>query len=398
VGEPVGIALDDMRILQLISSAGFFGAENVMLELAAGLRERHLECVVGVIKNLYNPHVEIADEAERKGLRVIVFPCRRKLDLRAVRSLRRFLREEAIGVIHGHGYKSNVYAHLAAAGEDIGRITTCHNWLGDDAKMKLYAWLDGRMLRRFDRVIGVSESVVEEILRQGVEPGKVLRIDNGIDVERYRDGGGKGGEGLRRALGIDPNWKVIGTVGRLSEEKGHRCFLEAAERVLESHGRLVFLIVGDGPLRRSLEERASRMGREGSGKEGSGDARFIFTGIRSDMPAVYSVMDMFVLPSLTEGLPMALLEAIASGRPAVATRVGAVPTLIQDGYSGLLVEAGEAGELAEAMMKLLRNPEKAREFAEHAQRGIEERFSSQTMVDRYIGVYESVLMRRRGRG
>jgi len=381
-----------MRILQLISSAGFFGAENVMLELATGLRERHLECVVGVIKNMYNPHVEVADEAERKGLAVVVFPCNGKLDVRAIWSIRRFLRQEGIRVIHGHGYKSNIYAHLSSVGKDIGRIATCHNWLGDDAKMKLYARLDGWLLRRFDRVIGVSESVVEEILRHGIERGKVLRVDNGIDVARYRNGRARGGDELRRELGIDPSWKVIGTVGRLSEEKGHRCFLEAAERVVKSYGRVVFLIVGDGPLRRSLEERASRTG---SGKE---DARFIFTGVRNDMPAVYSVMDMFVLPSLTEGLPMALLEAMASETPSVATRVGAVPTLIQDGFSGLLVEAGEAGELAEAMMKLLRSPEEAREFAERAQRGIEERFSSQTMVDKYIGVYESVLRQRQGSG
>jgi len=232
---------------------------------------------------------------------------------------------------------------------------------------------------------------VQKILGHGVERGKVLRVDNGIDVARYRNGRARGGEELRRELGIDPSWRVIGTVGRLSEEKGHSCFLEAAERVVKSIGRVVFLIVGDGPLRRSLEEQASRTG---SGKE---DVRFIFTGVRNDMPAVYSIMDMFVLPSLTEGLPMALMESMASGRPAVATRVGAVPKLIQDGYSGLLVEAGRVSELAEAMMKLLRDPEKAREFAKRAQRGIEERFCSETMVDKYIGVYEGVLMHRRGR-
>jgi glycosyltransferase involved in cell wall biosynthesis len=307
------------------------------------------------------------------------------------------LRQEAVGVIHGHGYKSNIYGQLSSVGQNIGRIATCHNWLGDDAKMRLYARLDGWLVRRFDRVIGVSESVVEEILRQGVERGKVLRIENGIDLARYGNGTGVGGEGLKREFGIDPGWKVIGTVGRLSEEKGHRCFLEAAERVLESYGKLVFLIVGDGPLRRPLEERASRIGRRGSGEKGLGNARFIFTGIRHDMPAVYSAMDMFVLPSLTEGLPMALLEAMASGRPAVATRVGAVPTVIQDGYTGLLVEVEEVGELAEAMVRLLRNREEAREFAERAQRGIEERFSSKTMVDKYIGVYEDVLTHRQGR-
>jgi len=387
---------NDMRILQLISSAGFFGAEHVMLELAEGLQQRHLECLVGVINNLYNPHVEVADEAARRGLRVEVFPCRHKADVRTISSIRSFLRQEAVGVIHGHGYKSNIYGQLSSFGQDIARIATCHNWLGDDAKMRLYARLDGWLLRRFDRVIGVSEPVVERILRQGVDRDKVLRIDNGINVVRYRNGRELGGVGLRREFGIDPDWKVIGTVGRLSEEKGHRCFLEAAERVTESYGRLVFLIVGDGPLRRDLEERAYRIGRWGSGERGSGNAPFIFTGVRNDMPAVYSVMDMFVIPSLTEGLPMALLEAMASGRPVVATRVGAVPTLIQDGFNGLLVEAGEAGELAEAMVRLLRNPQEAREFAERAQQGIEERFSSQTMVDRYVDVYEGVL--RAGKG
>jgi glycosyltransferase involved in cell wall biosynthesis len=140
----------------------------------------------------------------------------------------------------------------------------------------------------------------------------------------------------------------------------------------------VLLIVGDGPLMENLQKEADRL-------------PIIFTGIRKDMPRIYSAMDIFVLPSLIEGLPMALLEAMASKKPIVATRVGAIPQVIQDGHSGYLIDPGDTEGLAIAIMGLLADPQKAGKMAGNAYKVVREHYSSQKMAKEYEQVYREVL-------
>jgi glycosyltransferase involved in cell wall biosynthesis len=201
--------------------------------------------------------------------------------------------------------------------------------LGEDLKMKLYARLDKSLLNRFDKVVAVSDTVKQEILNRNISSTRVLTIPNGIDVDRFNSR--KRPDTLKREFGIDHNCRIIGTVGRLSEEKGHSHLLHAAEKVLRTCPDVVFLIVGDGPLREDLQDKALQLAQGGSVNP------FLFTGVRNDMEEIYSLMDIFVLPSLTEGLPMVLLEAMAAQKPVVATKVGAVPGVIDDGHSGLLI-------------------------------------------------------------
>ncbi len=277
----------------------------------------------------------------------------------------------------------------ASLGMKISRVTTCHNWLGQGSKMKFYARLDKFFLNRFDEVIAVSDSVKQEILRNNISPEKVSTIYNGIDIDRFNNQ--EKACSIRREFGINESCKVIGSVARLSKEKGHVCLLQSAEKILQKYPDVVFLIVGDGPLRQHLEIKSSEFAKRMHAKGDSSKAPLIFARVRSDMPTIYSLMDIFALPSLTEGLPIALLEAMASQRPVVATEVGAVPKVIKHGRSGLLVQPSDVQALAKSIIELLENPQKGQYLAKNAHEVVKKRFSSQGMAEKYKQVYRKVL-------
>ena len=385
----IGIRVKFMQVLHLISSSGFYGADNVLIELSKKLRQTAFSPVIGVFKNIHNPHLEVAEEAKRYNLPLQIFSCNGRLDPRTILLIRRFVEEQKINLIHTHGYKSNFYTLAAALGKKVPMITTCHNWLGDDIKMRLYARLDKFFLNQFDRIIAVSDAVKQEILNHSISPEKVVTIYNGIDIERFNNRVKE--NNIRREFGIGEDCKVIGTVGRLSEEKGHVYLLKAAEKVLQKYPKVVFLIVGDGPLRKYLEENSSQIVDKLYSQKACPKNPFIFTGVRSDISTIYALMDIFVLPSLTEGLPMVLLEAMASQKPVIATDVGAVPKVFEHGRSGLLIEPGNVNSLAMAIMELLANPQKAQKMAKHARQKVEQEFSSDIMTEKYLDVYQDML-------
>jgi glycosyltransferase involved in cell wall biosynthesis len=379
-----------MKILHLISSSGYFGADNMLIELARGSRSSALLPVVGIFRNVHNPHEEIGEVAKSHELPVEIFPCGGKVDLGTLLKIRRVLSRQGVDIVHTHGYKSNLYALGAAAGTGVGKIATCHNWLGDDVKMKSYARVDKLLLKRFDRVVAVSDTIREELVSGGIPTHKIDTIYNGIDLKRFE--GPADTEAARKALRIRDGCRVVGTVGRLSEEKGHIYLLRAARDPALQGQNLVFLIVGDGPLRESLEKEADGMGF------GPGD--MLFTGTRTDVDRLYGLMDLFVLPSLTEGFPMALLEAVASKRPVVASEVGGVPKVIEEGSSGRLVKPGDAEALARAIRDVLADPKEGCRMAERAYETVRKAFSAEGMAQRYLDIYEemaSTSPTRRGR-
>jgi glycosyltransferase involved in cell wall biosynthesis len=365
-----------VKVLQLISSGGFFGAENVMLQLASELAIKgQYYPVAGVIENLGNPHIEVAEKCREQGIETAVFPCRGKFDRKTIAQIRKFIKKNEIGIIHSHGYKSNLYSFFASLGLSTNLVATCHNWLGDDSKMKLYASLDRFILRRFNNIIAVSEPVKKRVIDSGVPFRKVGIVQNGISLDRFDPM--QRTNNVRSALGISDDRIVIGSVGRLSAEKGHGNLLSISNDIVEKHPKCVFLIVGDGILKQDLQREY--------------DFPFvIFTGARNDVHELYRCMDIFVLPSLTEGLPMVLLEAMASKLPIIASNVGAIPTVIKNGSSGLLVEPGDTESLKKSLLYLLENPEKAKKLGQKANQTVNENFSSSKMADEYTNIYNKL--------
>jgi glycosyltransferase involved in cell wall biosynthesis len=364
-----------MKILHLISSGGLYGAETMVLTLSKRLQEQGHTSVIGVFLNLHSPNTEIADRARSSGVPVEVVPCKGRIDGQAVRRLRRLIRDQRVDAVHAHGYKADIYGYAANFGLRTPILSTCHTWYDNDVTAYLYGVLDRRILRWFDMTIAVSEAVAATLRDAGVSPKKITIINNGIDLHLFSSCAAT----LRSELRTHK--KIIGTVARLAPEKGIEYLLQAAAVVLRRQPHVLFVIVGDGPNRRQLETLAQELGING---------HVIFTGARRDMPGVYASLDVLVQPSLKEGLPMTLLEALASKRATVATRVGAVPRVVLHEKTGLLIEPADSSVLAAAILRLLADDNLRDQLSETGYAWVRQNFSAEGMAQTYLELYQSM--------
>jgi glycosyltransferase involved in cell wall biosynthesis len=242
-------------------------------------------------------------------------------------------------LVHSHGYRADLIGFVAARYLGLPIISTCHGFISTDSHLRAYNRLDVILLRHFDRVIAVSEQIKTDLIARRMDAMKIhvitnaVREESGLDAARIR-------AKTRMRLGIAEEEFVLGFVGRLSGEKGLHHLLEAARRWSLSDCRWRLVLVGEGPQRGALEQAVGNFALRD---------RVIFTGFQTDTSEWYPVMDAFVLPSLTEGTPMVLLEAMANGIPVIATSVGGVSAMIANGSNGILVPPADVPKLLEAM-------------------------------------------------
>jgi glycosyltransferase involved in cell wall biosynthesis len=365
-----------MRVLQLLSSGGVYGAEKMVVSLAKGLEQMGCHCILGVLDNLHVESSDVITFMRRQNLPVVVFPCKGKMDFNMVHKIRRCMRSHEIGLVHSHSYKTDFYGYLAARDSKSPILATSHFWTRRTKSLRLYAYIDQFMLRRFNHVVAVSDEIAGEIIASGVPSAKVSVIDNGIDLAAFRNPTpGVGVEFRERGM------RIVGAVGRLVDQKGFDFLLRAIPRILERFPGTVFLIAGEGTERAKLEALASELGITG---------QVYFMGARNDMPNVYASFDVFVLPSLNEGMPIALIEAMATAKPVVATRVAAVPKLVIDGETGLLIEPQSPQALSDAICQLLENSVLRERLGRAARAKVEQQFSSQVMAQRYLKLYRQL--------
>jgi glycosyltransferase involved in cell wall biosynthesis len=367
-------------VLQLRSSIGFFGAENVILELAKGLQHTDYRPIIGVFKNGSPAAEALAEMAQRYGIASVGFDDQRPFDHRAAGAIRNFIKEQQIDIVHSHGYKANVYAQAVKHRVATRTIATCHPWTETtySLRSRVYTRLDKFLLPRFDRVVAISDEMKKEVLQARVPRYKIAVIPNGIDLQRLKVTEEK--QKIRTELGLPSEGIIIGTIGRLVQEKGQYLLVEAAARLAKNFLNAFYLIVGDGPLRQGLQEQARKAGVEN---------RFIFSGVSDQIPKLLGLMEVFVLPSLSEGLPMVILEAMAARKPIIATKVGAIPQLLRDRESALLVKPN-AAELADAIAYLLNHPATAQRFGQKAFDRVRDEYSSQKMTQEYVAVYDTL--------
>lgn len=360
-----------MTVLHLISSGGFYGAESMLLSLAEAQSRAGLRPIVGVFLDDRDPHIELFERAAQLGIKAHLIPCAGRWDLRAIEHIR-ILLDRQVTLLHCHGYKADLYGFAAAWRGKVPLISTCHNWPDRRLSMRAYAALDRFVLRWFDHVTTPSRHVAAMLRKATV-------IENGIGLARFQNAE----PSLRREL---PRYGIlVGAVGRLVEGKGGEVLLRAAKNVLDASPRTAFVFVGDGPSRNDWESLAVELGiRE----------HVFFTGTRADMPNVYASLDILVLPSFEEAMPMCVLEGLAAGRPVIATRVGEVPKLIEPGITGELIDPGDSSVLSDAILRFIRNRREARRMGQNGQSLVARSFSSDTMARKYLGVYESVLSRQ----
>jgi glycosyltransferase involved in cell wall biosynthesis len=373
------MATERLHILHLISTSGLFGAERVLLELASQSLLLGVDVTVTVLKNSRNSNTELADAAFREGIPTLVIPCKGRFDAGVAGTVADVIRKTGAQVIHSHNYKSNYYARQAADRTGARWIVTNHGRRAG-FKLLLYALLDSLLVRKADRVVAVSAKIADLLASLGISRGVLSVIDNGVNFSRFSGLPARADAG--KALGVADDAYVIGTVGALSEEKGHRYLLQAVKSVIASIPNVVCVLVGNGPERTHLE----MMARE----QGVAEAVF-FSGKRDDVPAILSRFDLFVLPSLSEGLPMALLEAQAAKVPVIATNVGAISEVIQNGMTGLVVPPGDATALAEAILRSHNEADKTRNMALKGYDRVKEHYSAETMAQHYLELYREMI-------
>ena len=388
-----------MKVMQLISSGGYYGAESVLVNLVAGLLALDCDVHVCVFENQQNPHMEVAHRVGALGAVVNSIPCHGRIDWNAIRSLRDHLRKETPSLLHTHGYKADIYGYLAAHGLPIVLLSTCHNWTNASRALRLYGIVDKLVLRKFSQIVGVSSQVGAELQRAGIPSAKITIIDNGIPLTELRDAGGSydpdkrversrsshplgnsTDDGVGRQMPL-----VIAMAARLVPQKGIHEFLCAAAKVLQTFPNTQFVIAGQGPSRSVYEVEA---------KELQIASHVDFVGHVQDMTTFYDSVDIFALPSYLEGLPMSLLEAMAAGKAIVTTNVGAIPNVILEGDTGLLVEPGEIDSLAEALCGLINDPGLRRKMGERARALVAKSYSSSGMTNHYLALYKSLVAAR----
>lgn len=372
-------------ILHLIDSAGLYGAETVTLSLLEQLQNSDYQGILGC---LYDSRVGIpliAEKGKELGLQVELFAVGRGIDVVGLWKIATYIKRRKISIVHTHGYKPNILMWLLPR-KLCKRIVTIHGWAKDSGSsiVKCYEFLDALAVRGADQVIAVSDGVKSDLMVRGIPAGAIRVVHNGIkllprngdhnnDCERAK---------FRRSLGLDGDEFVIGTVGRLSKVKGQRDLIEAFSHVRTNLGRALLLIAGEGPLRDELEQTVKRLNLTGAVK---------FLGFVSDIPRFLGAIDIFAMSSYSEGMPVALLEALAASKPVLATRVGGIPEVICNTDAGILVGPGDIPALANGIIALSRDTRRQIAFGETGRKIVEKAFSVRAMAQSYVSCYQECL-------
>src|SRR2546426_674387 len=308
------------------------------------------------------------------------------LDAWATVALWRLLRRVRPEGVHTHTSKAGAVGRLAArlAGIPVV-IHTPHGHLfyGYYGRFlsTLVCFAERLLARLTDRIVTLTDRGAQEHVQYKIGGAeKFSTIHSGIDLAYFRsvrvDPTVK-----RKELGLPPNGPIVGTVGRLVPIKGLEWLLKAAPRVLAEIPQACFVIIGEGPMLGELRQVTSQLGI---------GLRVVFLGAREDVPECLAAFDLFVLPSLNEGMGRVLLEAMAVGCPVIATRVGGIPDIVADGATGLLVPPRNERALAEAILTLLRDRSRRAAYGEAARRHVDGRFDVETMVRSVEGLYDEV--------
>ncbi|MGI9326474.1 MAG: glycosyltransferase family 4 protein [Pseudomonadales bacterium] len=290
-----------------------------------------------------------------------------------LRALREYLRQQQIDLVVAHGYKATILAALAQYHGGTPAVAFSRGWTSENWKVRLYEWLDKHFIRLHQRIIAVSHSQRQRLIDCGVPAEKIEVVHNAYLTDNLPV----------RKQESEPSQSVLLCAGRLSPEKGHRYLIEAFAEVLKQHPRCQLQIAGEGMERSSLESRAKALGV---------DDNIEFLGFVENMQPLYETAALFVLPSLSEGLPNVILESYYWSLPVVATRVGGVPEIVEDARSGLLCAPEDAQDLARAILQALDDPQASAQRAQTAQTVLIERFGIDRQSELLLQVYQNVVV------
>jgi glycosyltransferase involved in cell wall biosynthesis len=392
---------DRIRVMHMRRTAGIVGGpETLVISVAKYLDRDAFDLTVIDFGRDAADKSRFLQDIEAHGIPTAVIPAGGKFDFRAVRHLASLLEERRIDILHVHDHRSDFIAYFAARRRPTLLVNTFHQPLRRYWWLRHVEMIDEHIVRRFDRVLPVAEAIRQEMLaKRPQDAQRVITVLNGVDLSLFRDAApeddtrqsdGARGEPsarrrVRRELGIADEAVLCATIGRVMEDKGLGYLIDAQQQVTRSCDHVRQILVGIGPDMDKLTRKVRELGL---------DDRIQFTGHRRDIPEVLAAADLLVVSSLSEGLSVAIIEAMAAGKPVVATRVGGTPEIVVDGETGLIVEPRDSAGLADAIVALVNDPARRKSMGRYARELAFSQWSVERMVRDFERVYRDLMHER----
>ena len=366
---PVETLRRPTRILHLVESGGLYGIERMLLALLPALRDRGIETALGCFGSAHADGGKVGLAAMDLGIETIFLGDGAGFGARQALNLVRSLRSRRPALAHFHGYKATIIGGLVGKWMRVLGIATYHGEARQAVGLRRQLAIETPMLRRLRMVVGVSQSIAQELVGRGICPDRVRFIPNGLTHQ------------VSPRVVDHQSFKIV-VVGRLIREKNVQMVFKSIAALAKRWPSVRVLVAGEGAYRMELERLATELGIEDAVQ---------FLGFVSDVPSILSCADAFVMPSQTEGMPMALLEAMASRVPIIASAVGSIPWVTRNGREAILVERNDQAALTSAIEQLLIDPAAAAARAKSAYSRFSDRFTADTMADAYTSLYQAIL-------
>jgi|GEM_PF-1093594 len=372
------------RVLHVRSSNFLLGAEQVVLELLKNSAKFGVEASLLVLRDPSDSQTELFKAAKDSGIKVAELECGATPSRSVLKALKDICESDSIDAVHCHGYKEDILVWLARI--RLPKVATNHLWKRTNLKLWVYSLIDALSLFSFQHIIAVSSAIQRDMNKLGIPNSKMSLILNGIDVESISSFT-PDLERLAANVGIEKSSLVIASLSSLTPEKGIDVLLKAIGNVrrMSEAGEVSFkvLVIGDGPERERLERMISELELKES---------VTMLGHRSDARELLKLVDIFVLPSRNEGLPISLLEAMASNCGVIATDVGEVASVLsKPEHGGVLVKADDVDGVSLAISGLLKDHDKLQSFKEDGYQRVKDKFSADEMTRQYCEVYTRVI-------
>ena len=385
MGFVMGFVMEGpIRIMELRGTyKGGGGPDKTILNSAARHSKHDFFVLVTYLKDPEDHEFQITEMAKERGLENYVeLEDRRMFDFKCLFELYKLVKRHDIHIIHVHDQKTALLGVLLKLMcSKVHIMNTAHGWIANSHHAKIKQIIHFLILKIYPLHIAVSEATRRVMIKNGIKAETITTLYNAIDTDYWKKS--ETPATLRDEYHIPEDYKIVGTVGRLSEEKDISTFLAVAAKVLEVDPKVKFVIVGDSKhpsLVDALKRRAEELRISNS---------VVFTGHRTDLLNVYDSFDIFLSTSLTEGLPNTLLESMAMGVPIVATDVGGVPELIQHAVNGFLCKPGEIDTLLNSVLDMVNNPQKCEKLAANGTDYIEQNFSFKSRLDSIEKIYRN---------
>ncbi len=375
-----------VTVLHVKDSSGIFGSERVILSLAHAIDKTRFNLHLLCLDRGNGRHSPLLTMAQRMGITATPVRIRSPFDVRAIRTIRHTIEREEASIVQSHDYTSDFYALAAAARLPVACVATAHGSTRESLGKRARLFVTEKILYRlFDRVIAVSNDTYRDLLGKGVRADRLAVIPNGLAAPLMEMESSSTTD--TTPIDVPRGSRVLTVIGRLFPDKGHKHFLDALSVVRRARPEAFGLIVGEGPSRPQIAQQVSDLSLQDS---------VALAGLRGDMKRIYEQSEIVVIPSLREGLPYALLEALWFQRPVVATRVGEIPELVIDGVTGYLVPPADSDALAERMLSMLDDRDAASRMALAGHDLVGKNYTAENMARRAEDLY-SVLSSSRSR-